>query len=82
LGGLDTLVFTAGIGEHSPVIRARICDGLGFLGLAIDDAHNRANEPVISKGDSAVTVRVMHTDEEREIAESVVQLLGADGTDW
>ncbi len=76
LGGLDTLVFTAGIGEHSPVIRARICDGLEFLGVALDQARNEAGEPVISTDDSKVTVRVMHTDEEHEIARSVSRLLG------
>ena len=76
LGGLDTLVFTAGIGEHSPVIRARICDGLGFLGVALDDRRNEAGDPVISTDDSRVTVRVMHTDEESEIARSVSELLG------
>src|ERR1019366_8013591 len=48
LGGLDTLVFSAGIGENCPPIRARICEGLGFLGLALDDARNAANAPVIS----------------------------------
>ncbi len=76
LGGLDSLVFTAGIGEHSPVIRARICDGLEFLGVALDTARNEAGEAVISKEDGKVTVRVMHTDEEREIARSVSELLG------
>lgn len=76
LGGLDTLVFTAGIGEHSPVIRARICDGLEFLDVALDHARNEAGEPVISKGNGRVTVRVMHTDEESEIARSVSELLG------
>lgn len=76
LGGLDTLVFTAGIGEHSPVIRARICDGLEFLGVALDQARNEAGEPMISTDDSKVTVRVMHTDEEHEIARSVSRLLG------
>jgi acetate kinase len=76
LGGLDTLVFSAGIGEHAPVIRARICDGLGFLGIAVDRVRNEANAPVISKEGTSVTVRVIHTDEEREIAESVVRLLG------
>ncbi len=80
LGGLDTLVFTAGIGEHSPVIRARICDGLSFLGIALDEARNETNEPVISRNDSRVTVRVMSTDEEREIAESVSLELGMDST--
>ena len=76
LGGLDTLVFTAGIGEHSPVIRARICDGLEFLGVALDKERNEAGEPVISTDDSRVTVRVMRTDEESEIARSVSRLLG------
>lgn len=75
LGGLDTLVFTAGIGEHSPVIRARICDGLEFLGVALDTARNEAGEAVISKEGGKVTVRVMPTDEEREIAWSVSELL-------
>jgi len=77
LGGLDTLVFSAGIGEHSPAVRARSCEGLKFLGIVIDDARNDANEPVISKEGSPVTVRVIHTDEEREIAESVIHVLGA-----
>ena len=76
LGGLDTLVFTAGIGEHSPVIRARICDGLECLGVALDHARNEAGEPVISKDDGRVTVRVMRTDEESEIARSVSERLG------
>lgn len=75
LGGLDTLVFSAGIGEHAPVIRARICDGLEFLGIAIDHARNWKNDDVISKEDGRVTVRVIHTDEEREIAASVMALL-------
>ena len=48
LGGLDTLVFSAGIGERSALIRARICDGLGFLGIELDDPRNAAQAPVIS----------------------------------
>jgi len=80
LGGLDTLVFSAGIGERAPVIRARICDGLEFLGIELDDARNQANAAVISKDGSPVTVRVMHTDEEREIAESVIQVLSQEHT--
>ena len=76
LGGLDTLIFTAGIGEHSPVIRARICDGLEYLGVALDHARNEAGESVISKDNGRVTVRVMHTDEESEIARSVSERLG------
>lgn len=75
MGGLDTLVFSAGIGENSPVIRARICDGLEFLGLAIDEVRNQAGQGVISREGGGVTVRVIHTDEESEIAQSVVLLL-------
>jgi acetate kinase len=81
MGGLDTLVFSAGIGEHSPVVRARACDGLDFLGIAIDPLRNEANDAVISKDGSPVTVRVIHTDEEREIAESVMQVLSRERFD-
>ncbi|MDO9116815.1 MAG: acetate/propionate family kinase [Nitrospira sp.] len=75
LGGVDTLVFSAGIGEHSPVIRARVCEGLGFLGITIDDRLNEMNDAVISTEGGRVTVRVIHTDEEREIAQSVRSVL-------
>lgn len=68
LGGLDLLVFTGGIGEHSAEIRARACSGLGFLGVTLDDAKNAANAPVVSTPDSACTVRVIETDEEVVIA--------------
>ncbi|MDH5739110.1 MAG: acetate/propionate family kinase [Nitrospira sp.] len=78
LGGLDTLVFSAGIGEHSPVIRSRICEGLEFLGIIIDPARNEASEAVISKESSSVTVWVIHTDEESEIARSVVEVIEAE----
>lgn len=78
LGGVDTLVFSAGIGEQAPAIRARICDGLGFLGVAIDHARNQKNEAVISEEGARATVRVIHTDEEREIAASVMALLSTD----
>jgi acetate kinase len=76
LGGLDTLVFSAGVGERSAPIRARICDGLGFLGIELDDARNAANGPVISTDASRVTVRVIPTDEEQMIVRSVARLLG------
>lgn len=66
LGGCDTLIFTAGIGENSPEIRERIVDGLGFLGLEIDNERNRKSNPVISKG--PVEIRVMKTNEELMIA--------------
>ena len=75
LGGLDTLVFSAGIGERSAVTRARICDGLRFLGIELDDGRNQAHEQVISKEGSRVTVRVIPTDEELMIARSVFRLL-------
>lgn len=75
LGGLDTLVFSGGIGEHSSVIRSRICEGLGFLGVVVDEAPNAADAAIISKKGSGVTVRVIHTDEESQIARSVRQLL-------
>jgi acetate kinase len=75
LGGLDTLVFSGGIGENSAVIRARICEGLGFLGITLDEAPNLAGAAVISKEGSRVTVRVIPTDEESQIARSVLQLL-------
>jgi acetate kinase len=71
LGGLDTLVFAGGIGEHAPIVRARICAGLGFLGIELDEQSNTANAAVISKATSPVAVYVMHTDEEIMIAKSV-----------
>jgi acetate kinase len=75
LGGLDTLVFAGGIGENAPRVRARICDGLGFLGIELDDNRNTANEGVISRDAIRVAVRVMHTDEEVMIAKSVCRVL-------
>jgi len=75
LGGVDTLVFSAGIGENSPVVRARICEGLEFLGITIDMLRNEKNEAVISKEGGRAAVRVIHTDEEREIAASVMTWL-------
>ena len=77
LGGLDTLVFSAGIGENAPAIRARICTGLQHLGVTLDERRNEAGEAVISPDDSRAAVRVMHTDEESEIARSVAELLQA-----
>jgi acetate kinase len=76
LGGLDTLVFAGGIGEQAPTVRARICAGLEFLGIRLDAKRNAANEGVISTAAGPVAVHVMHTDEERMIAESVTRLLG------
>jgi acetate kinase len=76
LGGLDTLVFAGGIGEHSPVVRFRICDGLGFLGIELEEKRNAANEGVISAAAGRVVVRVIRTDEERMIAKTVCRFLG------
>jgi acetate kinase len=75
LGGLDTLVFAGGIGENSAVIRSRICEGLDFLGIELDAVGNHANAPVISPAGSRVTVRVIRTDEELQIATALLQLL-------
>ena len=68
IGGLDGIVFTAGIGENDPAMRARICDRLDWLGVRLDAEANRQNAPVISTGDSRIRVRVIPTDEERMIA--------------
>jgi acetate kinase len=76
LDGLDTLVFAGGIGENAASIRARICEGLSYLGLELDAAANANNAAVISSSASRVIVRVMHTDEESMIAQSVDHLLG------
>jgi acetate kinase len=75
-GGLDTLVFAGGIGENAPTVRARICDGLGFLGIELEEKQNAANEGVISGPASRVAVRVIRTDEELMIAKMVCRVLG------
>lgn len=75
LGGVDTLVFSGGIGENSTAIRRRVCEGLGFLGIALDEARNAGHAPIISKEGRAVTVRVIPTDEEIQMARTVVELL-------
>jgi len=76
LGGLDTLVFAGGIGENAPVVRARICDGLGFLGIQLDETRNKADAPVISVDAGPATVRVIRTNEEVMIVKAVCRLLG------
>jgi acetate kinase len=75
LGGLETLVFTAGIGENAPSIRRRICGNLAFLGIRIDSGQNEASAAVISSPGAAVTVRVMKTDEDLMIAREGRQFL-------
>jgi acetate kinase len=79
LGGLDTLVFSGGIGENAPTVRARICDGLGFLGIGLEEKRNAVNAGVISAAASRVTVRVIQTDEEWMIAKTVCGVLGLGG---
>lgn len=75
LNGLDTLIFTAGIGEHSSLIRERVCAQLGFLGLEIDDKSNQVNAEVISTSTSSVRVLVVPANEELFIAQQVQGLL-------
>ncbi|HJT18802.1 MAG TPA: hypothetical protein VJ853_15510, partial [Thermoanaerobaculia bacterium] len=74
LGGIDALVFSGGIGEHAPPVRARVCDRLDFLGIEIDAQQNAANAAMISSG--RVQVRVIPTDEEIVIARAASQRLG------
>ena len=76
LGGLDTLVFAGGIGENAPVVRARICAGLAFLGIELDASRNAVNAAIISSETSPVLVRVIRSDEELMIARSVCRVLG------
>jgi acetate kinase len=75
LGGLDTLVFAGGIGENCPVIRSRICEGLGFLGITLEEKQNRKNATIISKEKESIAVRVIHTDEEWMIAKTLSRIL-------
>ena len=80
LGGLDTLVFTGGIGENAPLIRTRICEGLRFLGIELHQRCNATNAPLISRNAGRVNVRVIRTDEELMIARSVTRVLGLAST--
>jgi acetate kinase len=75
LGGIDTLVFSGGIGEHNTQVRARICAGLQYLGIEIDDAKNAAHAALISNSQGHVKVRVINTDEEFIIARAVSRVL-------
>ncbi len=75
LGGLDTLVFSGGIGENAPLVRERICENLEFLGIELDRARNVSGPGIISKEGSRVKVRVIRTDEERVIAEAILPML-------
>ena len=76
LGGLDTLVFAGGIGENAPLVRGRICDKLGFLGIELNEGRNIKNASLISTDGDRVAVRVIRTDEELMIARSIIRVLG------
>ena len=78
LGGLDALVFTAGIGEHAPEIRRRVCQQAAWLGLEIDEAANAAGGPKITKPDSKSSAWMIPTDEDLMIARHTRRLVGAD----
>lgn len=82
LGGLDTLVFTGGIGERAAAVRAQICDGLEFLGVGVDAARNARHEAVISADNSACVVRVVQTDEDLMIARHTRRLLHPNGSQY
>jgi acetate kinase len=75
LGGIDTLIFAGGIGENAPPVRARICDGLQFLGIEVDQHRNANNAAMISADSGRVRIRVIATDEELMIARSVARVL-------
>ena len=76
LGGFDAIVFTAGIGEHAPEIRRRVCEKAGWLGLEIDEAANAASGPRITKGDSKTSAWMIRTDEDLMIARHTWRLIG------
>jgi acetate kinase len=79
MGGLDTLVFTGGIGEHAAPIRERICEGLAFIGIALDPDRNAGHEPVVSDEGSPVRVRILATDENLMIARHTRRLTAGEG---
>lgn len=76
LGGLDTLVFAGGIGENAPLIRTRICEGLDFLGIQLNEVRNAENASLVSTEAARVVVRLIRTDEELMIARSIVRVVG------
>jgi acetate kinase len=76
LGGVGSLVFTGGVGEHAPAIRAEVCDRLAHLGVALDAERNARADPVISRGGAAVAVRVVPTDENLVMARHAARLGG------
>jgi acetate kinase len=80
LGGLDILVFSGGIGENSIEARARICEGLEYIGITLDPTRNQAGEPVINANSARAQVRVIRTDEESMIARDVAHVLASAST--
>jgi acetate kinase len=78
LGGLDTLVFAGGIGEHAAPVRARVCEGLEFLGVVIDASRNAAHARLVSPDAGRVAVRVIPTDEEQMMAQLLAGVLAHD----
>jgi acetate kinase len=75
LDGLDVLTFTGGIGENAATVRERICKGLGFLGVGIDNARNRLNAAIISPDLADVRVRVVPTDEESVLTDEAIRVM-------
>ena len=75
MGGVDTIVFSGGIGERAAPVRARIARGLEHLGVQLDDARNEAGAPIVSTDASRCTVRVLRTDEESIIARETLHVL-------
>ena len=76
LGGVDLMVFTGGIGEKAALVRWKICENLGFLGIQLDPQRNQANGPVISTSSSPVKVRVIETNEDLTIVRHVLETIG------
>jgi acetate kinase len=76
LGGLDTLVFTGGIGEHATPVREEICRELSYLGIDLDPDRNSRSESIVTVDGSRCTVRVIATDEERVVARHTAELTG------
>ena len=81
LNGIETLIFTGGIGENAPAIRQRICQGMERLGLVLDPATNEANAPLISARESAAAIRVIPTNEELMIARHTISVISGAGAE-
>ena len=75
LGGLDRIIFTAGVGEHAPIIREKVCNQLAWLGVKIDDTLNQSSQKEIASDSSTVRVQVLPTDEEWMLAKYATQLV-------